>query len=121
MERSTARRVRGTPNARKSQTHPIPSQAVHLIDASPYIFRAWFALPSSLVDRAGNPTAAVYGFTSFLLAYLDEQRPTHLALTFDESLNTARSCRTACGIALALAKLSAARLCSTIAPATSLS
>ncbi len=66
----------------------MPSQAVHLIDASPYIFRAWFALPSSLVDRAGNPTAAVYGFTSFLLAYLDEQRPTHLALTFDESLNT---------------------------------
>ncbi len=61
---------------------------VHLIDASPYIFRSYFSVPSSVVDRAGNPANAVHGFTSFLLRYLDEERPTHVGVTFDQSLTT---------------------------------
>lgn len=61
---------------------------VHLVDASPYIFRAWFSLPSDMTDTAGNPVSAVYGFASFLARYLAEERPTHLALCFDESLTT---------------------------------
>ncbi|MDA1266711.1 MAG: hypothetical protein O2816_16650 [Planctomycetota bacterium] len=63
------------------------SVTVHLIDASPYIFRAWFSLPN-LTDPSGRPVSAVRGFADFLLRYLSEQQPTHLACTFDESLTT---------------------------------
>lgn len=59
-----------------------------LVDASPYIFRAHFALPSSLVDTAGRPVNAVYGFGSFLLKLIVEEQPTHLAVAFDHSLTT---------------------------------
>jgi 5'-3' exonuclease len=63
-------------------------QTAYLIDASPYIFRAYFSLPDSLRDAAGNPVQAVYGFASFLLKLLAEENPTHLGVTFDRSLTT---------------------------------
>lgn len=59
---------------------------VHLIDASPYIFRAYFALPASIADAAGQPAQAVYGFASFLLRLMAEEEVTHLGAAFDESL-----------------------------------
>lgn len=65
----------------------MPTSTVHLIDASPYIFRAWFALPA-LKDPRGRPVSAVRGFASFLLDYLAQERPTHIACAFDESLTT---------------------------------
>ncbi|MEA2693300.1 MAG: polymerase, partial [Acidobacteriota bacterium] len=61
---------------------------VYLIDASPYIFRAYFSLPDSLRDPAGRPVQAVYGFASFLLKLLADERPSHLGVTFDRSLTT---------------------------------
>jgi len=61
---------------------------VHLVDASPYIFRAFFSLPSSLTDPNGRPVNAVYGFAGFLQRLIAEQRPTHLGLAFDGSLTT---------------------------------
>jgi 5'-3' exonuclease len=63
-------------------------QTVYLIDASPYIFRAYFSLPDSLRDPAGRPVQAVYGFASFLLKLIADERPTHLGVTFDRSLTT---------------------------------
>jgi DNA polymerase I len=60
----------------------------YLIDASPYIFRAFFSLPSSMVDREGNPVGAVYGFAGFLVKLISEEKPAHLAVAFDRSLNT---------------------------------
>jgi len=61
---------------------------IHLIDASPYIFRSYFSVPDSIVDRNGNPANAVHGFTTFLLRYLQEQNPTHVFVAFDQSLTT---------------------------------
>jgi DNA polymerase-1 len=61
---------------------------VHLVDALPYVFRAWFSVPSSLVDGAGRPINALYGFADMCLRYLAEERPTHLAFCFDESLDS---------------------------------
>jgi DNA polymerase-1 len=61
---------------------------VHLVDASPYIFRAHFSLPSSIKTPDGSPAAASYGFTSFLLKLIADEKPTHLAVTFDRSLNS---------------------------------
>ena len=60
---------------------------VHLVDASPYIFRAHFSLPSSIKTPDGHPAAASYGFTSFLLKLIADEKPTHLAVAFDRNLN----------------------------------
>lgn len=61
---------------------------IHFIDASPYIFRSYFSVPESVVDLTGNPANAVHGFTTFLLRYLEEERPTHVFVAFDQSLTT---------------------------------
>lgn len=61
---------------------------LHLIDASPYIFRAYFSLPSSITSPQGEPVNAVYGFASFLIKLIGDDQPTHLALGFDGSLTT---------------------------------
>ena len=60
---------------------------VHLIDASPYLFRAWFSLPKSIVDPKGKPMNAVYGFATFLPKYIADEKPTHLAVAFDRHFN----------------------------------
>lgn len=61
---------------------------LHLVDASLYVFRAWFSVDDAMTDRDGWPSNAVYGFTGFLLSLLEQARPTHLALAFDEALDT---------------------------------
>jgi len=61
---------------------------LHLVDASPYIFRAYYSLPSSITTATGEPANAVYGFASFLIKLLSDARPSHLALAFDGSLTT---------------------------------
>jgi 5'-3' exonuclease len=63
-------------------------RTIHLIDASPFVFRAYFSLPTSMVDSSGRPSNAVHGYAGFLLRYLETERPTHVAVAFDESLNT---------------------------------
>jgi DNA polymerase-1 len=60
---------------------------IHLIDASPYLFRAFFSVPKSIVDGEGRPVNAVYGFTTFLAKYLADERPTHIAVAFDRHFN----------------------------------
>ena len=58
-----------------------------LIDASIYIFRAYFSLPPNWQSLDGHDTEAVYGFTSFLLDVL-LKRPAAIGVCFDESLET---------------------------------
>ncbi len=58
-----------------------------MVDASPYIFRAHFSLPSSIKTPDGLPAAASYGFASFLLKLIADEKPTHLAVAFDRNLN----------------------------------
>ena len=59
---------------------------VHLVDASPYVFRAHFSLPPSLKDPHGARAGAVYGFAGFLLKLIADERPTHLGVAFDRDL-----------------------------------
>lgn len=59
-----------------------------LIDASIYIFRAYHALPDSMVDADGAPINAVFGFADFLTGLLATAQPAELAVAFDESLET---------------------------------
>lgn len=61
---------------------------VYLVDASVYIFRAWFSMPDDFVNAVGEPTNAVYGFTGFLCSLLEQTGADHVAVAFDESLST---------------------------------
>lgn len=61
---------------------------LYLIDSSVYIFRAYFSLPDSIVDRDGNPMQAAYGFMRFLIELLERERPRYIACAFDESLTS---------------------------------
>lgn len=61
---------------------------VYLVDASVYIFRAWFSMPDEFINMAGEPTNAVYGFTGFLCSLLEQTQARQVAVAFDESLTT---------------------------------
>ncbi len=65
--------------------HPGP---VYLVDASIYIFRAWYSVPDEFATASGEPTNAVYGFTGFLCSLLEQAESAHLGIAFDESLTT---------------------------------
>jgi DNA polymerase-1 len=61
---------------------------VYLVDASIYIFRAWFSMSDDFVNQRGEPTNAVYGFSGFLCSLLEQTAAEHIAIAFDESLRT---------------------------------
>ena len=60
----------------------------YLIDASVYVFRAYYSMPDDMVDNDGNPINALYGFCRFLGDFMEQVRPEHIAVLFDESLTT---------------------------------
>ena len=59
---------------------------IYLIDASGFIFRAYYALPK-LTRSDGTPSGAVYGFVSIMLKLLEDKRSAevedHVAVIFD--------------------------------------
>ncbi|MCG8455816.1 MAG: hypothetical protein MI919_06000, partial [Holophagales bacterium] len=61
---------------------------IHLVDASPYIFRAYFSIPKSVKAPDGRPMNAVRGFGGFLLKLIEGDGASHMALAFDRSLTT---------------------------------
>lgn len=61
---------------------------IYLIDASVYVFRAYFSIPDSMTDSEGRPVNAVYGFAGFLCQFLELAQPSHIAFAFDQSLTT---------------------------------
>jgi len=63
-------------------------RGVYLIDASIYIFRAWYSVPVSLYNREGMPINALHGFAGFLGSFLEQVEPGHVAVVFDESLTS---------------------------------
>ena len=63
-----------------------------LIDGHSMAFRAFFALPvENFATSTGEPTNAVYGFTSMLTKLIAEERPTHVAVAFDAGHTTFRT------------------------------
>lgn len=60
----------------------------YLIDASVYVFRAYYSMPDDMVDDDGNPINALYGFCRFLGDFMEQVRPENIAVLFDESLTT---------------------------------
>jgi hypothetical protein len=68
--------------------HAAEPPPVYLIDASIYVFRAWHTMPDEFRDTDGWPTNAVHGFARFLLDVLERERPKHIAVAFDEALDS---------------------------------
>ncbi|MDA3021752.1 MAG: DNA polymerase I [Actinomycetota bacterium] len=63
-----------------------------LLDGHSLAYRAFYALPvENFATSTGQPTNAVYGFTSMLINLLRDERPTHVAVAFDVSRHTFRS------------------------------
>jgi 5'-3' exonuclease len=59
----------------------------YLIDASVYVFRAYYSMPDDMVDDNGNPINALYGFCRFLGDFMENVTPEYVAVLFDESLS----------------------------------
>ena len=61
-----------------------------LLDGHSLAYRAFFALPQSLVTSTGQITNAVYGFTSMLIKLLTEQKTERIGVAFDVGAPTVR-------------------------------
>ncbi|QCB93488.1 DNA polymerase I [Cellulomonas shaoxiangyii] len=63
-----------------------------LIDGHSMAYRAFFALPvDKFATSTGQPTNAVFGFTSMLANLLRDEEPTHVAVAFDAGRTTFRT------------------------------
>jgi DNA polymerase-1 len=63
-------------------------KTLHLIDASIYIFRAYFSIPDTMTGVDDMPVNAVYGFADFLHQFNQASRARHVVVAFDESLTS---------------------------------
>ncbi|MET7708226.1 DNA polymerase I [Micromonospora sp. NPDC005413] len=65
-----------------------------LVDGHSMAYRAFFALPvENFSTTTGQPTNAVYGFTSMLINVLRDEQPTHIVVAFDVSRHSFRTDR----------------------------
>jgi DNA polymerase-1 len=75
-----------------TQQPPPTRPRLLLLDGHSLAYRAFYALPvENFSTTTGQPTNAVYGFTSMLINALRDERPTHIAVAFDVSRQTFRS------------------------------
>lgn len=63
------------------------ARSLFLVDASIYVFRAYYSIPDSMQNRTGEPTNAVYGYARFLDELMARHAVTHIGVAFDESLS----------------------------------
>ena len=61
---------------------------LYLVDASVFIFRAYYSVPNTLTNSDGEAVNAVHGFGRFLGDLLESEMPSHIAVAFDASLTT---------------------------------
>jgi len=62
-------------------------RTAYLIDASIYIFRAWFSVPDTMRGENGMPVNAIYGFCRFLTEFTERSKARYVGIAFDESLS----------------------------------
>ncbi len=75
------------PQGKLFQTKRLPfppgETPLFAVDASSFIYRAYFAIRGHLSNRKGLPTKAIFGFTQMILKLLHEWDPSYVALCFD--------------------------------------
>src|SRR3970282_1130724 len=79
--KKTTKSTRIAPSPAKAASHK-----VLLLDGHSLAFRAFFALPETLVTSSGQVTNAVYGFTAMLIKLLAEERPQGVVVCFDKGV-----------------------------------
>ena len=63
-----------------------------LLDGHSLAYRAFYGLPvENFNTSTGQPTNAVYGFTSMLVNLLRDEQPSHVAVAFDVSRKSFRT------------------------------
>src|SRR5688572_31990562 len=73
-------------------TASAPRPRLLLLDGHSLAYRAFFALPvENFSTSTGQPTNAVYGFTSMLINVLRDERPSNIAVAFDVSRRSFRT------------------------------
>ena len=83
----------GQPSVDEEQA-AVPAQParVLLVDGHSMAYRAFYSHPvENFSTTTGQPTNAVYGFTSMMIKVLTDEAPTHIAVAFDVSRTTFRS------------------------------
>ena len=64
-----------------------------VIDGHSLAYRAFFALPvENFTTKDNQHTNAIYGFLSMLVNLIKAEQPTHLAIAFDTSRHSFRTC-----------------------------
>ncbi len=63
---------------------------IYLIDGHSFAYRAFFALPPTMVTTDGQPTNALYGFAKMLFSIIEEKKPDCIAVAFDLPVPTFR-------------------------------
>ena len=62
------------------------ARKVLLLDGHSLAFRAFFALPDTLITSSGQMSNAVYGFTAMLIKLLADERPQSVVVCFDKGV-----------------------------------
>jgi DNA polymerase-1 len=79
------------PDDDRGAADPLSSRLL-LLDGHSLAYRAFYALPvENFSTTTGQPTNAVFGFTSMLINVLRDEQPTHVAVAFDVSRMTFRT------------------------------
>jgi DNA polymerase I len=80
----TIEKPRKKPSAKPEPPVQTDARKVLLLDGHSLAFRAFFALPDTLVTSSGQVTNAVYGFTAMLIKLLADERPQGVVVCFDK-------------------------------------
>lgn len=80
-KKSASKITRSAVTAAGANTHKIL-----LLDGHSLAFRAFFALPDTLITSSGQVTNAVYGFTAMLIKLLADERPQGVVVCFDKGV-----------------------------------
>ncbi len=77
---------------RRAYDHAMGAARLLLLDGHSLAYRAFYALPvENFSTSTGQPTNAVYGFTSMLVNLLRDEKPSHVAVAFDVSRKSFRT------------------------------
>src|SRR5690606_27955825 len=73
------------PDARRhqSQSGPLMSKTLYLIDGHGFIFRAFYAVKTNLTREDGTPVGAAFGFCNMLMRVLDQANDNLIGVVFD--------------------------------------
>ncbi|MDX1439350.1 MAG: DNA polymerase I [Rubricoccaceae bacterium] len=75
----------------KKKSNGKPRERLYLCDAMALAYRAHFAfIQRPLVNKKGQDTSAIYGFTGSLIKLLEDEQPDHIAVVFDAPGKTFR-------------------------------